>query len=147
MSTPLMMNLHRKIAEAVIAQATTTQSPLAGMLEGKDPQQACHVIFSSYRGGSDQAKGMRLSDEGLQLLKAFFKCHDVYLVPGYKQTLPHILYMDRVAKMPYWMNDKYCAMFDSELAMMLRLAEGRIQDLVDSRFRLTSSGGSLTPDF
>lgn len=140
------MNLHQKIAEAVIAQAQAAQSPLMGLLDGKDLQQVCHVIFASYRGASGQAKGLRLSDEGLQLMKAFFKCHEIYLTPGYKQKLPHLLYMDRVSKMPYWMNDKYCALFDSELAMMLRLADGRIQDLVDSRFRLNCSDEYMNPD-
>jgi hypothetical protein len=140
------MNQHQKIAEALITQATVTQSPLVSLLEGKDPQQACYVIFASYRGAANQSKGFRLSDEGLQLMKAFFKCYDVELAPGYRGKLSHLLYMDRVARMPYWMNDKYCSLFDSELAMMLRLAEGRIQDLIDSRFRLTSSGTNLISD-
>lgn len=141
------MSLHQKIAKAVIAQAEVTQSPLCGLLEGKDVKQVCHTIFASYRASSEGSnKGLRLSDAGLQLMKAFFKCYDVPLAPGYKQKLPHLIYMDRVSRMPYWMNDKYCAMFDSELAMMLRLAEGRIQDLIDSRFRLTSSEDYLNPD-
>lgn len=140
------MNLHQRIAEAIISQAKASQSPLYGMIEDLDLQQVCHKLFSSYRGASGAPRGLRLSDEGLQLMKAFFKCYDVNLPPGYRTKLPHLIYMDRVSQMPYWMNEKYCALFDSELAMMLKLAEGRIQDLIESRFRLTSSDNTLNPD-
>lgn len=140
------MNLHRTIAEALVKQAKDSQSPLFGMLEGKDTHQVCHTIFVSYRSSGGQGRGLRLSDEGLQLMKAFFKCYDVSLTPGYKLSLPHLLYLDRIAEMPYWVSDKHCALFDSDLAMMLRLTEGKIQDLVESRFRLNSSDNYLNPN-
>lgn len=142
-----MATIHQKIAELLVQQADQTQSPLKGLLEDKDPQQVCHLIFASYRGNSELAKGMRLSDEGLQLMKAFFKSYEVKLIGGYKITAPHLIYLDRVNRMPYWLNNEYATFFDSELAMMLKLVDGSIQGLIESRFRLTSSENYLNPDF
>lgn len=141
------MTIHQKIAEALIKQAEAKSSPLKNLLDGKSIQQVCHLIFMNYReGNGKQIKGLRLSDVGLQLMKAFFQVNDVMLTPGYKITAPHLIYMDRVNRMPYWLNNSYCAMFDSDLAMMLKLADGKIQGLIDMRYRLVSSGSSLNPD-
>lgn len=141
------MTIHQKIAEALVIQADAKSSPLKSLLDGKTVQQVCHLIFMNYREGDGRTvKGLRLSDTGLQLMKAFFQCHDVTLTPGYRITAPHLIYMDRVNRMPYWFNSSYCAMFDSELAMMLKLADGKIQSLIDMRYRLVSSDSTLNPD-
>lgn len=139
--------MHQKIAELLVQQAKSSGSPLLSLLEGKDIQEVCFTIFQTYRGSAGRsAKGMRLSDVGLQLMKAFFKCYEVKLAPAYKISSPHLIYLDRVNKMPYWLNSSYCCMFDSELAMMLRLADGDIQTLIESRFRLSSGDDTLNAD-
>jgi hypothetical protein len=141
-----MMSLQQKIAKIVVDQTRSSGSPQWGLLDGRTTQEVCYLLFSSYRGEGTTAKGLRLSDTGLQLMRACFKSYEIQLAYETKLKLPHILYMERVTKMPYWMNHKICVLFDSELAMMLRLVEGRIQDLIDTRFRLTAIDNSLNTD-
>ena len=138
------MTIQYKIAQALITQAAN--NPLNTMLDGKTVQQVCHFIFHSFRGNEQSAKGMRLSDIGLNLLKAFFKSHTINLPAGYVVTYPHLIYLDRVSAMPYWIDDKCLTTFDSELGMMLRLVDDNIQSLIDSRFRLTSGSNKIIKD-
>lgn len=140
------MNLQQRIAQILLAQATAQEHPLKSLIEGQTINQICHTIFHSYRGNTQGARGLRLSDLGLQLMKTFFKSHEVKLVGGYEVTLPHLLYLDRVSTMPYWLNDDHMCTFDSDLAMMLVLGDGCIQNLIDTRYRLVSSGDSLNAD-
>lgn len=127
------MNIQERICEILIKQATEQGHPLLSLLSGKNAQDACFIVFASYRGAG---KGMRLTDEGLQLMKTFFKTHDVKLVGGYSEKLQHLLYLDRTARMPYWLNNHSITLMDAEFAMMLRLVEGNIQSLIETGFRL-----------
>jgi hypothetical protein len=136
------MSVHHKIAALIIELAEKQQHPLRTLITGETPSDACHQIFSSYRGGATSGKGLRLSDVGLQLMKTFFKCYEIPLPGGYKITAPHLIYLDRIAEMPYWLNHQYISVFDSDLAMMLRLMDGNLQSLVDSRYRLDTSDDS-----
>lgn len=130
------MTIQCKIVEILVQQATITESPLKTMLDGKSIQELCYMIFHSYRGNQTVAKGMRLSDVGLNLLKSFFKCYDIKLQSGYAVKLQHLIYLDRVSNMPYWLSKEYCTIFDTELGMMLKLTDGDIGALIDSGFRL-----------
>jgi hypothetical protein len=140
------MSIQTDIASILVQQATITENPLKSMVDGLSIQEVCYLIFHSYRGNDKSAKGMRLSDMGLNLLKAFFKCNNVKMPGGTKITLPHLLYLDRVSQMPYWVSDEYLAIFDTELGMMLTLAAGNLNHLIDSRFRLTSGTSKIIKD-
>lgn len=139
----MYMTIQSKIASILMTQAIETDNPLKSILDGLTIQEVCYLIFHSYRGTAVSAKGMRLTDMGLNLLKTFFKCYDIDLKPGYQLKLPHLLYLDRVSTMPYWIDNSYCAMFDSELGMMFKLTEGDIVALIESRFRLTGIKGII----
>lgn len=136
------MSIHHKITSLIIEMAEKQKHPLRTLITAPTPGEACHQIFSNYRGGDALGKGLRLSDVGLQLMKTFFKCYEIALPGGYRVTMPHLLYLDRTAEMPYWLNHQYISVFDSDLAMMLRLVDGSIQGLIDSRYRLDSSDES-----
>lgn len=130
------MNVQYRISQLLIKQSEEQQHPLRTLIPTDDPSETCHFLFSNYRGDLETGKGFRLSDVGLQLMKTFFKSHEVALPGGYKLAKNHLIYLDRIAVMPYWINDSYIISFDSDLAMMLKLNDGSIQNLLDSRFRI-----------
>ena len=140
------MSIQTNIASILVQQATLTDNPLKSMVEGLSIQEVCYLIFHSYRGNETSAKGMRLSDVGLNLLKSFFKSSNIKLPGGSKITLPQLLYLDRVSQMPYWISDAHITIFDTELGMMLKLVEGNLNALIDSRFRLTSGSSKIIKD-
>jgi hypothetical protein len=140
------MTIQAKIAELLVAQSLATDSPLKNMIVGKDTQEICQLIFKNYRGDPCSAKGLKLSEVGLQLMKSFFKGYDIPMAEGYKVKLPHLLYLDRVSTLPYFINNKMFTTFDSDLAMMLRLSDGKIETLIEAKYRLQFDKNSFLPD-
>lgn len=130
------MTHQEHITSILIQQATEKASPLLSLVADQTVSDACWSVFASVRGKDGSKRGMLLSEVGLQLMRSFFKCHDIKLAPGYKVKTTHLIYMDRVNRMPYWFNDTHAILFDSEVALMLRMVDGDIQRLIDTRFRL-----------
>jgi hypothetical protein len=99
-------------------------------------------------------KGLRLSDTGLQLMQCHIQAYRVNLGEAYRVKLQHLLYLERVSKLPYHLQDskvlslgdKFFITFDGELAMMLKLADGKIDTLIETRFRLQFDKTSILPD-
>jgi hypothetical protein len=148
------MNIQNQIAELLVKQFTESGNPLKSMIDGLSTREICQLIFASYRGSSGEAKGLRLSDEGLQLMKCHIQAYNVNLGEAYRMKLPHLLYLERVSKLPYHilnantmaLGEKVFTTFDSELAMMLKLADGKIDTLIETRFRLQFDKTSILPD-
>lgn len=141
-----MATIQSLIASELIKQATDQEHPLRSFIDGMTVQEVCYLIFHSYRGNEKSARGLRLSDVGLNLLKAFFKSYHMLMPPGYVVKLPHLLYLDRVSKMPYWLSDKDLTLFDTELGVMLKMTDGSLDGLIDARFRLTAGSKQITKD-
>jgi hypothetical protein len=141
-----MSTVQTRIAELLIKHATEQNHPLRSFTDGKSPQEVCYLIFHSYRGNERSARGWRLSEVGLQLLKTFFKCYHIQMPAGYAVKLPHLLYLDRVSSMPYWLSDKDLTVFDTELGAMLKMCDGSLDLLIETRFRLTIGGTQITKD-
>lgn len=113
------------------------ESPLLSFIKDKSDHDAVKVLFANAR-GSDGATGWRLSDVGLQLMKTCFKCYDVTLRFSRKHPHPHhLIYLDRVSNFPYWLSPTHLSTFDGDLAMMLKLADSDLGNLIATRFRLT----------
>jgi hypothetical protein len=140
------MTIQVKIAELLVAQSLVTDNPLKKMIEGKSTQEICQLIFKNYRGDPSKAKGLKLSEVGLQLMKSFFKGYDVPMPEGYKVKLPHLLYLDRISTLPYFINNKCFTTFDSDLAMMLKLSDSKIETLIEAKYRLQFDKSSFLPD-
>lgn len=141
-----MATIQTRIAELLIKHATDDNHPFKSLIDGKTSQEVCYLIFHSYRGNEAAARGLRLSDVGLNLLKTFFKCYHILMPNGYVVKLPHLLYLDRVSAMPYWLSDTDLTVFDTELGVMLKMSDGSLERLIESRFRLTIGGTQITKD-
>lgn len=141
-----MATIQSLIAYELVRHATEQEHPLRSLVDGLTTQEVCYLIFHSYRGNEESARGLRLSEVGLQLLKTFFKCYHVQMPAGYAIKLPHLLYLDRVSKMPYWLSDKDVVLFDTELGVMLKMSDGSLDGLIETRFRLTMNGTHITKD-
>jgi hypothetical protein len=134
------------IADELIRHATEQEHPLRSFVDGLTTQEVCYLIFHSYRGNENAARGLRLSEVGLNLLKSFFKSYHVQMPAGYAIKLPHLLYLDRVSKMPYWLSDKDLTLFDTELGAMLKMTDGSLDNLIEARFRLVSDSKQIIKD-
>jgi hypothetical protein len=148
------MTIQTKIAELLVAQFNESGNPLKSIIDGKTTHEICQLIFVNYRGTLDSIKGLRLSDTGLQLMQCHIQAYHVNLGEAYRVKLQHLLYLERVSKLPYHLQDskvlslgdKFFITFDGELAMMLKLADGKIDTLIETRFRLQFDKTSILPD-
>lgn len=148
------MTIQIKIAELLVAQFNESGNPLKSLIDGKTTREICQLIFVNYRGTLDSIKGLRLSDVGLQLMLCHIQAYRVNLGEAYCVKLPHLLYLERVSKLPYFLpeakplslGEKVFTSFDGELAMMLKLADGKIDTLIETRFRLQFDKSSILPD-
>ncbi len=136
------MNRHHQIIELLDQQLKQQGNPLYSLIDGKTTEERCHVVFDNYRVSGGSGRGWMLSEVGVQLFKTCFKSHTVSMPPGYDVRTPHLIYLDRISKFPYHIAKDVATLFDPEMAMMLRLSDGKIQTLMEGDHRL---GGDKVP--
>jgi len=105
-------------------------------LGGMSNEQICHLIFHSFRGGQDKPKGMRLTWLGYNILKDYFRPYDIDVPADYLVTSRDLIYLDRRAKMPYYVGKGpdgkgayTLVVFEPSLGILLKLADGMISNL------------------
>lgn len=111
---------------AALVQHIKTNIPddLSELIKDKTDEQIIRAIFSNYRG----MHGMRLTEDGIKIISSLFRVYEID-----RETFPtarELLYLDHIAKLPYHIDDNgKILMFDPELAMKLKLADGEISTL------------------
>jgi hypothetical protein len=141
------MTIQFQIAELIRSTLTAQNNPLLSMVETLSTEDICKLIFYSFRGTDDNVKGLRLSNDGLILTKTCFKSYEFpEQGRGTRVKLPHLLYLDRISTFPYFINAKLFVTFDSELAMMLRLSDAKIETLIQAKYRLQFDKDAFLPD-
>lgn len=87
-------------------------------------------VFSNYRDG----RGLKLSTFGKNALIKLFKSFTIALDSRRKIVTRVLLFLDKRASMPYYLGPggKKLIMFESELALMIKLAGGDIETVIDS---------------
>lgn len=73
--------------------------------------------------------GLRLTQYGLQILQCHFQSCRIDVPDNELHRPSHLVFLDTVAKMPYYCGDVYLVVFDHLLGFKLRLVEGRISTL------------------
>lgn len=142
------MTVQYQIAELIRSKLTADNHPLLGMVQMRSTEEICKLVFYSFRGSDGNVKGLRLSGEGLALTKICFKSYDFPFpaLPAKTVKLPHLLYLDRISTFPYYIDGKVFVTFDSDLAMMLKLSDGKLDTLIDAKYRLQFDKSSFVPD-
>lgn len=115
------MGVHLKIIDTMRRLNARNPHPLAGEL-GEDDAVLVRRYFNNYRAGDiEKPRGLRLRNEGLIIMKCFFKSWDLPLARDYRINSRHLLYLDRVCTMPWFLSPKQLTLFEPGLAMRAKL--------------------------
>ena len=107
-----------------------TVNLLVEKISGLTDEQIARMLFSNFR-GREAPKGLRLTNFGLQTMRGYFQSCEVKLPEGHTLSTPEILYLDHHATLPYHVTDTRIVVFESDLGMKLKLADGDIGTLIE----------------
>lgn len=114
-----------------IREATAKEShKLAGHLEPLSDREVVKLMFSNFRGQGTNARGLRLTNSGVQMMMRYFKYFEVKLPAGRTIQTGELLYLDRRATLPYFYSAEKLVVFETELGMKLKLYDGDINALI-----------------
>lgn len=128
-----MNSVHRFLVSYIRKAVAEDRSPLLRLLTDQTDEQVAHKMFKNMRGRGTKAKGLLLSHMGLRLMENYFKSYEISR-PENKGIGPRdLLYLDHKAKLPYYIKqDGDLIMFDPDLGIKLKLADGDISILMES---------------
>lgn len=121
--------IHGLIFNAIRREYEKTPNPLGHDVFHDEDEYLIHRYFRNIRGRDENARGLRLSDEGLDMMKAFFASWALPLPEGYVHLPRHIIYLDRITSMPWHLGNGFLTFFEADLAMRAKLA-GDIESLM-----------------
>jgi hypothetical protein len=94
-------------------------------------EQVVRRMFRNFRGRDNDARGLRLTNFGKEVMTFYFKPYEITAKDGRKPADMELVYLDRRAKLPYYIEDNgNIVMFDPELGIKLKLADGDIRVLI-----------------
>ena len=124
-----MNPVHAMVLKQIRADLAASDSKAAASLQELSDDQLIRMMFSNYRGTSQ--RGMRLTRLGLELMLGCFQAFDIKLTPARQQiNSQEILYLDRKARLPYYLSLERIVLFESALGMMVKLADGDLSTLI-----------------
>ncbi len=128
-----MNSVHRFLVSYIRKAITEDRSPLMRLISDQTDEQIAHKMFKNMRGRGSKAKGLLLSPMGLRLMENYFQAYDVQRPENTEMSPRDLLYLDRKAKLPYYIRqDGNLTMFDPDLGIKLKLADGVIATLMES---------------
>ncbi len=93
-------------------------------------EQIVRMMFVNYRPRA-KSRGLRLTNFGLQFMRGMFQAIEVPMPEGHTVQARELLYLDKRATMPYHVSDTRIVVFEMDLGIMLRLADGDIATLIE----------------
>ena len=123
--------IHGLIFNAIRKEYEKTQNPLGHDVVHDVDEYLINRYFSNARGTGSDARGLRLTDEGLTMLKSFFASYTIALPEDYLPKTQHVLFIDRIATMPWHLHGPTLTLFEPDLAMRLKLV-GDIESLIQA---------------
>lgn len=125
------MSVHVRILDTMRQIHRERPHPLAGEL-AESNDVLTRRYFKNYRAGDPlNPRGLRLRNEGLIIMKCFFKSWDLPMAKDYRINSRHLLYFDRVCTMPWFLTSDQLTLFEPELAMRAKLV-GDLEVLKDA---------------
>jgi hypothetical protein len=101
------------------------------LLREKTDEQIVRLMFFNYRGRDQLARGMRLTNLGVQIMTTFFHGYEIERRDQPELAPLELVYLDRKAKLPYHIGEAgKLVMFDPELGIKLKLADGDVGTLM-----------------
>ena len=106
-------------------------SELALKFAGITDEAMVRHMFSNYRKHDEDNRGLRLTKFGLQIMKQYFRGFEILMPDGEKLKPSHLLYLDKKSVMPYYCDSAGFTVYDHNLGIKLKLADGKISTLID----------------
>jgi len=125
-----MNRIHATLILYLREQTTKDGGELAAKFASLSDETIVRMMFSNYRGRED-SRGLRLTKFGLQVMKRYFKGCEIDMPSGEKLQALHLLYLDSKCTMPYYCGDDGFVLYDQQLGIKLKLADGRINTLIE----------------
>lgn len=116
---------HVRAAEA--ARGGKTAKDLVGFTD----EQMMRIMFASARGQGAAARGLRLTNAGLDLMERTFQCFKVEFPKNRQLQTGELLYLDRQATLPYYCSDRKVVVFETMLGMKIKLWDGAIMQIAE----------------
>lgn len=117
------MNLHLRIIGAIRLQHEKGAQPAGAVFDDLTDEELVRVVFANFRGGLlSKGRGLRLTNGGLAIMQSYFTVYKVQFDPVPVYNARHILFLDRIARMP-WTIDHEGSLWtmDAQLAMRAKL--------------------------
>jgi hypothetical protein len=127
-----MNKIHSSLLSFIRDALSAEEHDIIGkMIDGKTDEQIIRMMFANFRGREAQARGLRLTNFGVQVMKSYFQAYEIER-EGKKLGPMELVYLDKKARLPYWVDDSgNVVMFDPELGIKLKLADGDISLLME----------------
>jgi len=113
---------------ALIREALVSgDNPLDEAYSMRSDEELARDVFYSYRGpGTDGSGNLRLTMFGLGALQKVYECYEIEFKKGYVLSAKDMLKMDRLCRLPYWVEVKIPKMlvFDAEFATFANMLQG-----------------------
>ncbi len=124
-----MNRVHQAIITHIRDASKAEGGKLADHLLTLTDAQIVKMMFSSYRGKGNDARGLRLTNTGLQMMMEYFRHYEVKFPESRRLQTGELIYLDRRATLPYFCSDEKLVVFETELGMKLKLWDGDISRL------------------
>jgi hypothetical protein len=126
------MDLHLRIITAVRLQHDKAPKPAGSIIDDYTNEELIRIIFANFRGGTYNRRGLRLTNGGLAIMQSYFTVYKVCFNPVPVYNARHILYLDRICRMPWCIdNEGSLWTMEAELAMRAKLV-GNLDTLVSA---------------
>lgn len=123
---------HEQLVDAVRAAQAKRLLTEFEELFLEDDHYIVRALFSNYREvAPGESKGLRLSPIGIAVMQKFFQNWTVHLPEDYIVKSRHVLYLDRITTMPWYLDGPLLILFEPELAMRAKLV-GDIDSLISA---------------
>ncbi len=118
-------------ADTTDAGATEAGKSALQLIDGKSDEEVIRMLFGTFRGRDKAARGMRLTNFGMQIMATFFQAYEIKRPEGRKLAPLELIFLDNKARLPYHISDtNEITMFDPELGILLKLCDGDIATLM-----------------
>ena len=122
---------HTAVLALLREQASSRGGEVLDKIAKVTDRQLLRMMFQNLRRSAEGTKGMRLTNAGLTIMRTYFRAFECKMPDDAELALPDLLYLDARARMPYHADKEGFVIFETELGMKLKLAEGRVATLIE----------------
>lgn len=126
-----MNRVHSAVLRHIRDASSKEEGKIASTLTSLTDEQIVRMMFSSYRGRDGASRGMRLTNIGLEIMKSYFTFFEIKMPENHMVQSGELIYLDRRATLPYFFSNDRIVVFETELGIKLKLADGDIPTLIE----------------